>query len=263
MNRDNFFVKLKNNIYNMNTFAEYAKGGIKKSILYAFILSLIIGGIQGIFMGFKMKNSIDKSVVELSDSKYDFSIKNGILKMNNSPLKFNEDGMIVYIDSNDSLNQSAKVENEYVHGDIYMTFLKDGIKVGTNGISKEMLYKDLFVDEYTNKEIIDDLRLVGAVVIPLTAVSMIIQYFITGLLNYLLIAAISIIIGMFMGLRMKSSAMYSLAIYASTLPSIILIPFRVIRPDVYFDTAFVAGTVIYIIFILRYIKKDLLKKIKL
>lgn len=263
MNRDNFFVKLKNNIYNMSTFAEYAKGGIKKSILYAFILSLIIGGIQGVFMGFKMKNSIDKSVTEFNDSKYDFSIKNGILKMDNTPVEFDEDGMIVYIDSKDALNQSSKIENEYIHGDMYVAFLKDGIKVGTNGISKEMLYKDIFEGEYTNKDIIDDLKLVGTIVVPLTAISIIVQYFITGLLNYLLIAAISIIIGMFMGLRMKSSAMYSLAIYASTLPSIILIPFRVIRPDVYFDTAFIAGTVIYIIFILRYIKKDLLKKIRL
>lgn len=263
MNRDNFFVKLKNNIYNMKTFAEYARGGIKKSILYAFILSLIIGGIQGVVMGFKMKNSIDKGMMEFNNSKYDFSIKDGILKMNNSPITFNEDGMIVYVDSNDTLNQSSKIENEYVHGDMYMAFLKDGLKVGANGISKEMLYKDLSIDGYTNKEIIDDLKLISSLLVPLTAVFMIIQYFITGLLNYLLIAAISIIIGMFMGLRMKSSAMYSLAIYASTLPSIILIPFRVIRPDVYFDTAFIAGTVIYIIFILRYIKKDLLKKIKL
>lgn len=263
MKRDGFFSKLKNNIYNIKTFSEYVRDGLGKAILYALILSIIIGGIQGVFMGFKIKNYINKGIIEFNEPKYDFSIKNGVLEMKDSPVKFSEGNMVVYIDSNKDLSQADKIEDEYVHGDMYIVLLKDGIKVGSGGLNEEILYKDAFVGEYTNKTIIEQLKVVSMVIIPLTVVFTILQYFITLLLNCLVIAAFSIIIGIIMGLRMKASAMYSLAVYAGTLPSILLIPFSLIRPDVYFDTSFIAGTVIYVIFILRYIKRDLLDKIKL
>ncbi len=262
MKRDGFFSKLKNNIYNIKTFSEYVRDGLGRAILYALILSLIIGGIQGVYMGFKIRNNINEGIIEFNEPKYDFSIKNGILEMKDSPIRFDEGNMVVYIDSNKDLSQSEKIEDEYVHGDMYILLLKDGIKVGSSGLSKDILYKDAFTGEYTNQTIIDQLKVASTIIIPLTIVFTIFQYFMTLILNCLIVAAISIIIGMIMGLRMKASAMYSLAVYAGTLPSILLLPFSLIRPDIYFDTPFIAGTVIYVIFILRYIKKDLLKKIK-
>ena len=51
MKKDNFFVKLKNNIYNMSTFQKYVKDGFLSAILYALILSLILGGIKGFYVG--------------------------------------------------------------------------------------------------------------------------------------------------------------------------------------------------------------------
>lgn len=262
MKRDSFFSKLKNNIYNIKTFSEYVRDGLGRAILYALILSLIIGGIQGVYMGFKIKNNINEGIVEFNEPKYDFSIKNGVLEMKDSPIKFDEGNMVVYIDSNKDLSQSEKIEDEYVHGDMYILLLKNGIKVGSGGLNKDILYNDAFTGEYTNKTIIEQLKVASAIIIPLTIVFTIFQYFMTLILNCLIVAAFSIIIGMIMGLRMKASAMYSLAVYAGTLPSILLLPFSLIRPDIYFDTPFIAGAVIYVIFILRYIKKDLLKKIK-
>lgn len=263
MKRDGFFSKLKNNIYNIEKFSEYVRDGLGKAILYALILSLIIGGIQGVYMGFRAKNNINEGIVELNEPKYDFSIKNGILEMKNSPVKFNQDNIVVYIDSNKDLNQAEGLKDAYVHGDMYILLLKDGIKVGSGGLNKDILYKDAFTGEYTNKTIVEQLKLASVVIVPITVGFTIFQYFTTYLLNCLIIAAFSIIIGMIMGLKMKASAMYSLSVYAATLPSLILLPFSLIRPDIYFDTAFMAGTIIYVAFILRYIKKDLLKKIKL
>ena len=60
--KSNFFVKLKNNVYNIETFSDYIKEGLGRAILYAIILSLILGGIQGIYTGVKTKNAIKSSI---------------------------------------------------------------------------------------------------------------------------------------------------------------------------------------------------------
>lgn len=261
--QDNFFIKLKNNIYNIKTFSEYVKDGIGKAILYAFILSLIIGGIQGISMGFRAKNSIEKNISEFNNPKYDFTIKDGVLNMKNSPIKINENNGVFYLDSKNDLKDAESLKDIYVHENMYVLFLKDGIKIGQGAnLNKQVSYNDLFSGTIDNKTVINDMKYLAIIIVPVLIIVTIIQYFISFLLNCLLVTAFSIIIGMIMGLRIKSKALYSLSIYAATLPSILLLPFSIIRPSVYFDNAFIAGATIYVIFILRYIKKDLLDNIK-
>lgn len=261
--KDNFFSKLKNNIYNIKTFSEYVKEGLGKAILYALLLSLIIGGIQGIYMGFRAKNTIEKNISEFNNPKYDFTIKDGVLNMKNSPIKINENNGVFYLDSKKDLKDAESLKNIYVHENMYVLFLKDGIKVGQGAnLNKEFAYKDLFSGPINNKAIISDMKYLAIIIVPILIIVTIVQYFVSFLLNCLLVTAFSIIIGMIMGLRIRSKALYSLAIYAGTLPSILLLPFSIIRPGVYFDNAFIAGATIYVIFILRYIKKDLLDNIK-
>ncbi|MBS6007754.1 MAG: DUF1189 family protein [Clostridium baratii] len=199
MKKDNFFVKLKNNIYNMSTFQKYVKDGFLSAILYALILSLILGGIKGFYVGVQTRNQISESVQEIRDPSNEFNIKNG----------------------------------------------------------------NLMMDNLNNEELANQLNTMGVIIVPVMTLVNMVQHLVDMLLNCLMATAIAIIIGTFMGLRMKVSAIYSLAIYASTLPSLILLPLSIVRPYIMFDVPFVIGTTIYMIFILKYIKNEIINNIKM
>ena len=47
MKDKSFFEKFKNSIYNIREFPNYIREGVGKAILYALILSIIVGGIKG------------------------------------------------------------------------------------------------------------------------------------------------------------------------------------------------------------------------
>ena len=47
MKNKSFFEKFKNSIYNIREFQNYIREGVGRAILYALILSIIVGGIKG------------------------------------------------------------------------------------------------------------------------------------------------------------------------------------------------------------------------
>ncbi|WP_338609109.1 DUF1189 family protein [Clostridium baratii] len=263
MKKDNFFVKLKNNIYNMSTFQNYVKDGFLSAILYALILSLILGGIKGFYVGVQTRNQISESVQEIKDPSNEFSIKNGELSIKRNPTNIDVGNTIIYVDSNIDLKHSEELRNIYIHGDSYILVLKDGLRIGSGEMSKDFTYKTLMMDNLNNEELANQLNTMEVIIVPVMTLVNMVQHLVDMLLNCLMATAIAIIIGTFMGLRMKVSAIYSLAIYASTLPSLILLPLSIVRPYIMFDVPFVIGTTIYMIFILKYIKNEIINNIKL
>lgn len=262
MKRNNFFVKLKNNIYNIKTFSEYVKEGLGRAILYAFMLSIILGGIQGIYTGYKTQQTIQSSIEEINNPQNEFSIKDSVLHTKKSPVKVDENGTVIYLDSSETLNGADTFKDQYVHGNMYVLLLKDGIMIGSGSLNKQVSYKDAGITELNNEMLDSQLKLVSSFIIPVVAIATIAEHFINYILNCLIISAFAILIGTIMGLRMKGSALYSMSVYAATLPSILLLPFSIVRPDIYFDIPFIMGTVIYTWFILRDVKQDLLNNRK-
>lgn len=263
MKKDSFFSKLKNNIYNVSNFQRYVKYGVLSAIVYALILSVILGGIKGFYIGLQTRDEITQSVQEVKDPSNEFNIENGTLNTKKEASTIEVGNTIIYVDSKKDLAHSEELRNIYIHGDAYILALKDGIKMGSGEMSTELKYNDFLSGNLNNEELASQLTTMGVIIVPVMTVFTMFQYFVNMLLNCLLVTAISILIGTFMGLRMKISAIYSLAIYASTLPSLLLLPFSLIRPYTLFDVPFVIGTTIYLIFILRQIKKDIITKAKI
>lgn len=79
--------------------------------------------------------------------------------------------------------------------------------------------------------------------------------------NCLIVVVIASIFTMFMKMVVKYMALYSLTLYAATLPLIIKIILEVINPNTSFDTMFIIGTLTYVTLILKYIKDEILKSI--
>lgn len=85
--------------------------------------------------------------------------------------------------------------------------------------------------------------------------------FLNLLFNSLIVIAIASLFTIFMKMVVKCMALYSLTLYAATLPLILKNILELVNPDINFDTMFILGTLTYVILILKYIKDEILKNL--
>lgn len=85
--------------------------------------------------------------------------------------------------------------------------------------------------------------------------------FLNLLFNCLIVVMIALLFTIFMGIAVKYTALYSLTLYAATLPLIIQIILESINPNISFDMMFIIGTLTYVVLILKYIKDEIIKNI--
>ena len=83
--------------------------------------------------------------------------------------------------------------------------------------------------------------------------------FLNLLFNCLIVVMVASIFTIFMKMVVKYTALYSLTLYAATLPLIIKTILEAVNPDISFDTMFIIGTLTYVILILKYIKDEIIK----
>lgn len=83
--------------------------------------------------------------------------------------------------------------------------------------------------------------------------------FLNLLFNCFIVTIISSIFTMFMRMVVKYIALFSLTLYAATLPLIIQVILEGINPNIDFNTMFIIGTLTYVILILKYIKDEIIK----
>lgn len=87
--------------------------------------------------------------------------------------------------------------------------------------------------------------------------------FINLLINCVIVTTIALLFTLFMKMIVKYIALYSLILYAATLPLIIQTGLETIFPEINFDTMFIIGTLTYVILILKYIKDEIMRNIDL
>ena len=145
--------------------------------------------------------------------------------------------------------------------DTNLLILKDGIvleNIEDKYIAKYSTFlngKDISND--TMKSFIKRLK----IIFPISYIAINIAImFMNLLVDYLIIVTIASLISLFMKMIVRYGALWSLTIYASTLPLIIVTVLEVIRPDVDFEVTFVVGTLTYLIIIFKNIKADIIEK---
>lgn len=138
---------------------------------------------------------------------------------------------------------------------IFSKYVKEGI---FRSISYAMLLtlilvgvKDIFIGYKTdNIEIISFIYTIGM------------EFgsaFLNLLFNCLIVVMVASLFTIFMKMVVKHIALYSLTLYAATLPLIIQTILEAVNPDISFDTMFIIGTLTYVILILKYIKDEIIK----
>ena len=83
--------------------------------------------------------------------------------------------------------------------------------------------------------------------------------FIQLLLDCLIVVSVALLFSILMRMVVKYMALYSLTIYAATLPLIAKTILEMVNPNINFDTMFIIGTLTYVVLILKHIKDEIIK----
>lgn len=260
--KTNFFKKFITSIYDLKVFSDYAKEGLLSAILYALLITLILGGVKGAFTGYRLNNEISKIDQELKNDKYKLSIEKGVLSISESPVKFQGINSIIYIDDHISMNERDSLRSIIVHKDLSILILKDGLVVNNSMNEYKISYNDILKNStFNGSELTKEIGTFKVISLMLTIITVIMITFIELLINCLIVVIFASLIAVFMRMAVRYSAMYSLTLYAATLPLIIKIILEIIDSSVDLNTVFIIGTLIYVVFILNYIKWDIIEKL--
>lgn len=85
------------------------------------------------------------------------------------------------------------------------------------------------------------------------------RVFLNLLFNCLIVVMIASLFTIFMKMIVKYMALFSLTLYAATLPLIIQTTLEAFNSYINFDTMFIIGTLTYVVLILKYIKYEIIK----
>ncbi len=85
--------------------------------------------------------------------------------------------------------------------------------------------------------------------------------FINLLFDCLIVVSVALLFSILMRMVVKYMALYSLTIYAATLPLIAKTILETVNPNINFDTMFIIGTLTYVVLILKHIKDEIIKNL--
>lgn len=267
MGKTNIFNKIKNSVLNIKSPPSYMKEGLLRAILYAMVLCLILSIANGGRAIYDIKSNIDSFEEFVSSEDYEFTIKDGVLDIKTSETKIEEGKVLYYIDDEVSIGRKEEVRSKAIHYNNYILILKDGIVIssdiiGVTGKSDLALYyKDnLQTESLNNKDILNALPLFRGVASVVSIIAIVINTFLSYIIDSLFIALMLLFTSYTLRLKLRYKELFSLTIYAATLPIIIVTILRIIMPNVYFGTAKMIGTLIYTFLILKDISKGLNSK---
>lgn len=253
-----FIRKFITAIYDINVFSKYAKEGLMRSILYAVLMVLILGSLKSGIDLYSLNKNILEISSELESQTYNMDIQDGTLEIR-KPYMFEEGGDLIYFNQDVKVADKEELRDLSIHKDLYVLFLKDGIIID-NSINQYVVnYNSIFKNGIPIYNQINTIRIV--IIFTLFIVNVLITFF-DFMINCLIAAIAAGIIALLMKMMVKYTALYSLTIYAATLPFILQIIFEIIAPNIDFSMIFIAGTLTYLILILKYIKAEIIQNIK-
>ena len=245
-----FINKLRISITSIKGYKELIKGKISQVIIYSILLSLIVGAIQGIF-SFTTISAMQKTMEKvISLDEFKFTLQDGILNFENSPIKSEEGRNIVYIDTDISLDEKDTIRNIIIHKDVSISILKDGISFRMNGEEYDYNFSEMpLVGKIDNEMVLKSLSLIG-IIKYIAFISAIIMTYINFMINTFILSIVGIILNKINGLGLRYENIFKISVYATTLPTILSVIFPMGSLGF-----FISG--IYLILIVNYLRGEI------
>lgn len=260
--KTNIFNTFIRSIYDVSSFSVSAKRGFKRAVMYMLLLTIILGGIKGIFLGRNYYKQVSKISYILQKNYYNMYIYNNELNTDNSPIMFKDiDKLSLYIDDKKTVTDKLDNINETAYDNSNLLILKDGIIYKNIDNTYTVKYSTFLNGKSINNiELQSYIKKLNFIFPIIFIISKILIMLVNLLVDYLIIVTIASLIALFMKMVVKYGALWSLVIYASTLPLIIVTILEIIRPDVDFETTFIIGTLTYMIIIFKSIKAEIIAR---
>lgn len=262
-NKTSIIKKIINSIYNIDEFPKYVIDGVKKALLYAFVLSILTGGIKGIIDFVKINSYMNDIVNTLNQDEYNFKIVDNRLNLENSPVTINQDRILFYIDDSIELDKANDLKKITENEDVNILILKDGLAFETNGDYDsiedfEIHYSDMNIDEdITSIDIINTIESSKKMLSIFAIGSDVVQEFIMYIVSAFLIALLTIIPSKLLGVNYRLGDLFSLVVYAYTLPNLLVLALNIVFPHIVFDMAGMIGAMVYTYLAIRNIRKQI------
>lgn len=208
--------------FNPKKYIYLYKEKIGKAFLYILILSIILGGIQGIYSAKIISDAGKIMKAFLSQENTNFEMKDGILDFKEVPLKEEKGQVLLYIDTSKNLAQTNELKSITVHKEIAAVLLKDGIMVKQGSDEVKINYKDIGLGglDFNNDILIQSFNIMSALKY-LIIIFLIIFKFIELLFYALLVSVVGVLSNLMSNTKLKYAKILNVSLYAVTLPGII------------------------------------------
>ena len=246
-------------IYDVNVFSQYAKEGLLKAIIYILIIFAGIGIVKGGTLGYRVNRGFSAITNYLQSNEKKVLIKDGMLTLDSNIT--NADNHI-YLDKDKTINEDIDFKDIFYDNKIDLLLLKDGIAFNNYGSIYIVSYIDIFRDSYVTSDTIISRGDSFSVVIIVGFILLNIAETLKSLsFNYLIVVTAALLVSMFMKMVVKYKALWSLVIYSSTLPLIIITFLNIVKPNINFDFTFIGGAFSYVVITLKHIKNEIIQKL--
>lgn len=244
-----FINKIRISIVSIKRYKDLIKENISKAIIYSILLSVIVGSILGA-ISFVAIGTMQKTMESvISSDEFKFTLDNGVLNFENSPIIREEGRSMVYIDTNISLDDVESIRKIVVHKDLSFAILKDGISYRVNGEEYDYKFRDFpLISKIDNEALLKSLNLIGIVKYIAFLVAIIMSY-INFMVNTFILSIVGVILNKVNYVKLSYGDIFKICVYATTLPTFLNLIFSIGSFSI-----LISGT--YLIFVMNYLKRD-------
>ncbi len=241
MNKEkvSFFSKLFYSIAKFDQYPRMIKEGVGKAFLYLFLFSLIFGTISGVIVGYQTNQGLQAFVGEIEQGLPDFTLTNGELHVEGEmPIVLEEDDTLMIIDTTGLTSPS--ILDDYPTG---LLVFKDSVIYKKSVFeTRQYRFSDFGDVTLTKADILTYLPLLKWIGV-IFGIFVFLFFYIAKIINAFILTILSFILSAIQKAKISFAQMYSMSIYALTLPILIDVLLKLfnlnLRWYLYYGIAFV------------------------
>ena len=276
-----FFKKVIKSIKDFDKYEDFAIERLSESIKYFLKIMAIFAAIISIVYTYKIITNANNIYTGLKDKVPEFTYETGILNVSSDEPIIIEDysetlGSIIIdtkAENENALNDYSNQINKYGSGII---LLKEGFIITNSKVNTQLSYKytDILsaynITEGTKEQLVNYIDNLNNIYICLSVfiiifVYLFIAYFITTMVDILLLAALGHISSRLFRIKFKFGVCFNIAVHAITLPIILNLIYIIINIFTafeikYFQIMYYTISYIYVIVAILMIKTDFINR---
>jgi hypothetical protein len=224
-----FFRKFKYAIIKPSAYSEMVQEGVKRAILYLLLLALTLGVISATYHTVSSAISYNAFISNLEEKVPDFALEDGELSVEgDEPIIFEENtvGETFIVDDTGTYTRE-NIDSLLEEYSTVVLITDKYILTVDGGEITEYRFSE-FGDFYVDKEMLLTFLPYLTWLLVLMGIGLVFWFFVSKLLMGFFYALIGMIVSKILKKQYSYSQLYSMGLYAITLPSIIAIIFSII-----------------------------------